>query len=251
MGFFFSEFCAFKGHCELPAWTHLPPLLYECCCSWVCLAAVTQCSALSQLWLCTVDRKLPRTFASFYLLSHPPPPHSFLNDSFLWAVPAPRVVTRRRERLQGPCFAPPEFQCLLSHVSLLGLKLSLRTVIEDVVLHCQTTAPPLNWVHWFSTGSSQVQVLVMNQKWGGSTPNAWYSRGNKSCSIARAVANSLTLEFNSIGCTQEPEDLGHSKGKCSRSWIFIWSWVSKVQLFKKKELEGGVELQCPRLVYTC
>lgn len=71
----------------------------------------------SLLWLSTVDRKLPRTFASFYVL---PLPHSFLNDSFLCAVPAPLVVSPRREGLQRPCFAPPESLCLLSHVSLLG-----------------------------------------------------------------------------------------------------------------------------------
>lgn len=80
------------------------------------LAALTQCNVLSLPWLCTAVRNLPRTFASFYLL---PPPHSFLNDSFLCAVPAPLVVTPRREGLQRLCFAPSEFQCL-SLVSLLG-----------------------------------------------------------------------------------------------------------------------------------
>lgn len=56
----------------------------------------------------------------------------------------------------------------------------------------------------------------MNQERGGSTTNVWYSTENKSYSIARAMGNSLTLEFNPVACIQETvEDLGHSKGKGS------------------------------------
>lgn len=38
----------------------------------------------------------------------------------------------------------------------------------------------------------------MNQERGGSTVTAWYYREDKSYAIARAMTNSLTLEFNPV-----------------------------------------------------
>lgn len=75
----------------------------------------------------------------------------------------------------------------------------------------------------------------MNQKRGGRTINVWYSRENKSYTITRAVANSLTLEFNSLACTQETvEDLRHGKGKCSILWILFEVGCPKFSSSRKR-----------------